>query len=105
MKLKSCSFSYALWIALSFLAFSPFSARAQSCQTASDLDEATRTSITTVGQRYFSMIAKSDTASLRQASMPSLASDFSGIETTIKDHQQDLAGAQAMVKSAFVLDG
>ncbi|PYX52056.1 MAG: hypothetical protein DMG79_01680 [Acidobacteria bacterium] len=49
MKLKSCSFSYALWIALSFLAFSPFSARAQSCQTASDLDEATRTSITTVG--------------------------------------------------------
>ena len=57
MKLKSCSFSYALWIALSFLAFSPFSARAQSCQTASDLDEATRTSITTVGQRYFGVAA------------------------------------------------
>ena len=61
--------------------------------------------ITTAGQRYFDMAAKGDIASLRQNSIPSLAADFSGIETTIKNHQQDLAGAQAaMVKSVFLLE-
>lgn len=50
------------------------------------------------------MAAKGDAATLRQNSIPSLASDFSGIETTIKDHQQDLAGAQASVKSVFLLE-
>lgn len=61
--------------------------------------------ITTAGQRYFGMAAKADIASLRQNSIASLASDFSGIETTIKDHQQGLASAQAaMVKSVFLLE-
>ena len=50
------------------------------------------------------MAAKGDVASLRQNSIPSLASDFSGIEATIKDHQQDLAAAQATVKSVFLLE-
>jgi hypothetical protein len=92
----------ALWIGL---AFSPLSARAQSCQTASDLDDATRNAVTAVGQRYFAMASKGDVASLRQNAIPSLASDFSGIETTVKDQQQDLASAQFTVKGIFLLDG
>ncbi len=99
------SLTLALWIALAALAFSPLSARAQSCQTAGDLDDATRTAITAAGQRYFGMAIRGDVASLRQNAIPGLASDFSGIETTIKDHQQDLAAAQATVKGVFVLDG
>jgi hypothetical protein len=95
----------ALWIVLSAVAFAPLSARAQSCQTSSDLDDATRTAITAAGQRDFGMAAKGDVASLRQNAIPSLASDFSGIEATIKDHEPDLAGAQATVKGAFLLDG
>jgi len=105
MNLASRCFSTARWIALSVLAFSPLSARAQSCQTSSDLEEPARAAITAAGQRYFGMAAKGDAASLRQNAIPSLASDFSGIETTIKDHQQDLASAQGTVKSAFLLDG
>jgi hypothetical protein len=92
----------ALWIAL---AFAPLSARAQSCQTASDLDDATRTALTTAGQRYFGMASKGDVASMRQNAIPSLASDFSGIEAIVKDHQKDLAGSQASVKGIFLLDG
>ena len=80
-------------------------ARAQACQTASDLDEGVRTKLTAAGQRYLDMVVKGDVASLRQNAMPSLASDFAGIEGTVKDHQQDLAGAQGMVKSTFLLDG
>jgi hypothetical protein len=91
-------------ITLSALFFSAINAGAQSCQTSSELEGATLAGITAAGQRYFDMAAKADVASLRQNSIPSLASDFSGIETTIKDHQQDLASAQAMVKSVFVLE-
>jgi hypothetical protein len=95
----------ALWLALLAVAFSPSSAGAQSCQTSSDLDDATRTAITAAGQRYFGMATKGDAASLRQNSIPSLASDFSGIEASIKDHERDLAAAQATVKGVFLLDG
>ena len=70
----------ALWIALSALALSPLSARAQSCQTSSDLDDATRNAVTSAGQRYFGLAARGDVASMRQNSIPSLASDFGGIE-------------------------
>jgi hypothetical protein len=96
--------AFAFWTVLSALALAPFSARAQSCQTAGELDEATRASITAAGQRYFDMAAKGDVVSLRQNAIPSSASDFAGIETTVKDHQSDLTGAQAVLKSAFLLD-
>ena len=79
-------------------------ARAQNCQTSTDLDDATRTAITGTARRYFDMSAKADTASLRQNSTPVLASDFSALETTIKDHQQQLSGEQASVKSLFLLE-
>lgn len=85
-------------LTFALLTASAIAAFAQSCENASDLDDATRTALTTVAQRYFDMAAKGDTASLRQSSMPNLASDFSGIESTIKARQQDLSGAQMKVK-------
>lgn len=94
----------ASYAAFAALLFSAAIARAQSCQTASDLDDATRTAITGAAQRYFDMLAKGDSATLRQNAIPSLASDFSGMETTVKDHQPELAGAQATVKSSFLLE-
>ncbi|HEX4786471.1 MAG TPA: hypothetical protein VH350_19175 [Candidatus Sulfotelmatobacter sp.] len=99
------SLAPTLWIALFALTLAPVTAAAQSCQTASDLDDATRAAITSSGQRLFAMATKGDTASLRQNSMPSLAGDFGGIENTVKDHQKDLAAAQATVKGVFLLDG
>jgi hypothetical protein len=91
-------------IALCVVLLSTVSARAQSCQTSGELESATLAGITAAGQRYFGLAAKADAASLRQNSIPTLASDFSGIETTIKDHQPDLAAAQATVKSVFLLE-
>src|SRR5436309_3873199 len=80
------------------------SAQAQSCQTASEIDAATKTAIQSAGQRYYEMAAKGDAASLRQNAIPSLASDFAGIEGTIKENQPNLAGAQATIRSFFMLD-
>jgi hypothetical protein len=85
------------------LSFSTQRARAQSCETSSDLDEATRAAITSAGQRYFDMVAKGDSAALRQNAAASLAADFSGIEAAVKDHQKDLADAKATLKSSFLL--
>jgi hypothetical protein len=90
--------------ALAALVFAVSTAQAQSCETSGDLDDSTRTAITGAAQRYFDMASKSDVATLRQNAIPSLASDFAGIESTIKDYQPDLAGAHASAKNVFLLE-
>jgi hypothetical protein len=77
---------------------------AETCQTASDMDAATRTALTAAGQRYFDFVARGDVASLRQNAIPSLASDFSGIENVVKENQAALTGAKATARSPFLLD-
>lgn len=104
MSLTCPRLNRVLSIFLLALAFSALSLRAQSCKTSSELDAAPRAAIAIAGQHYFDLAAKADVASLRQIATPSLASDFSGIETTIKDHQQDFVGVQAIVKSVFLLE-
>ncbi|HLZ42086.1 MAG TPA: hypothetical protein VKQ11_14050 [Candidatus Sulfotelmatobacter sp.] len=94
----------ALLLVLTIFAVSSEIAAAQTCQTSSELDDATRNAITGAAQRYFAMAARGDSASLRQNAIPSLAADFAGVENTLKDRQQDLAGAQSTVKSSFLLD-
>jgi len=76
---------------------------AETCQTANDMDAGTRTALVTAGQRYFDFIAKGDAASLRQNAIPSLASDFSGIENVVKDNQAALTGAKGTARSPFLL--
>lgn len=104
MNLASRSPVPAFCIALCVVLFSATNAHAQSCQTSSELEDATLAAISAAGQHYFDMAAKGDVASLRQNSIASLASDFSGIEASIKDHQQDLAAAQGTVKSVYLLE-
>ncbi len=94
----------AAWFSLVLIPLLSWNAKAQSCQTADELDAATRTAITTAAQKYFGMAASGDAASLRQNAIPSLAADFSGIEATVKEHQPDLSGTQATIKSSFLLD-
>lgn len=80
------------------------SASAQSCETSGDMDAATRTAISTAGQHYFDLAAKGDYAGLRQNAIPALAAAFSNAEALVQNRQPDLAGAQASVKSVFLLD-
>lgn len=77
---------------------------AQTCQTASDLDDATQNAIRTAGQRFFDMASKGDVVSMQQNAIPGLASNFSSISATVKDRQPELAGAQASVSSLFLLE-
>jgi hypothetical protein len=98
--LKVFALGCALWV----LTLLPSDVQAQSCLTSGELDDASRTAITSAGQRYFDMASKDDVASLRQNSVSTLASNFSGVEAVVKERHDDLAGAQAAVKSAFLLD-
>ena len=77
---------------------------AQTCLTSSDMDAATRTALSAAGMRYFSFVAAGDAASLRQNSIPSLAADFSSIESTVKDNQAALAGSKAAARGLFLLE-
>lgn len=79
-------------------------AAAQNCESSSDLDDATRAAITSAAQHDFELAAKADTASLRQNAISSLAANFTPIENTVKDHQANLTGAQATLKSVFLLE-
>jgi hypothetical protein len=76
---------------------------AESCLTAGEMDEASRTAVTTSAQRFFDLAAKGDTATLRQNAMASVASDFAGIEASVKDNQPVLAGATVGLRPPFLL--
>ena len=75
----------------------------QSCFTAADMDEPTRSALVNTAKKYFDMVARGDVASLKRNSIASLASDFAGIETAVKDNQANFSGAQAKPRSPFLL--
>jgi hypothetical protein len=78
-------------------------ATAQTCFTADDMDAATRTALQNAAMRYFDMVARGDTVSLQQGSIPTVAGNFSGIENTVKEHQAELSGTRATARPAFLL--
>jgi hypothetical protein len=75
----------------------------QSCTTASDMDEATRTGITNTAKRFFDMTTRADSAGLRQNAIPGLASNFSSIEGAVRDNQPALAGTQGTPRPPYLL--
>lgn len=94
----------ALFGAVFLLSFFVPVARAQTCESSSEMDARVLAAITTAGQRYFDMAARNDAASLKQNAIPTLVPEFGGIENLLKERQTDLAGAQATVKNALLLD-
>jgi hypothetical protein len=93
--------SLLLWLGLVFSLSA--SSSAQTCQSAADMDAATRTALEATAKRYFEMAAHGDSASLKQNAIPSLAGSFAGIEAAVKDNQAALSGAQATVRPPFLL--
>jgi hypothetical protein len=79
------------------------SAHGQTCLSSDDMDASTRTALQTVASKYFDLAAKGNVAALRQDAIPSVASDFGGIEAAVKDHQENFAGAQATARPPFLL--
>src|SRR6202158_2927917 len=96
------SWKNAHWFALAiFLCATP--AFSQTCLTTDDMDAPTRSALQAAGSRYFDMVARGDAASLKQNSIPSVANDFSGIESNIKDSQPTLVGSPPTARPPFLL--
>jgi hypothetical protein len=93
-----------LGCALALLVLTAANGLGESCLTSSDMDDAVRSALNTAALRYFDLVVKGDTASLRQAAIPSVASDFSGIEDTVKSDQAALTGSKATARPPFLLD-
>jgi hypothetical protein len=91
---------FAIALGLLFCTSSGF---AQACFTADDMDAATRSALIAAANRYFDMVARGDSASIKQNSIPSVANDFAGIEGTIKENQANLSGAHATARPPFLL--
>jgi hypothetical protein len=86
-----------------FLALAAALASAQSCTVGDDLDPSIRSAVISTAQRYFDLVARGDSESLRQNSIPSLAANFAGIAGAVKDNQSNLTGAKAEPRSPFLL--
>lgn len=85
------------------LAAASASAWSQTCFTADDMDAPTRSALQSTATRYFEMVARGDTAALKQSSIASLASNFAGLEGTIKEDQPKLSGGHAAPRPPFLL--
>jgi hypothetical protein len=96
--------SVRLLLTFAFVAIFVAGVFAETCTTANDMEPAVKSALLSAGQRYFDLLARGDTASLKQSAIPSLASDFSAIEATVKDNQSALSGAKATPRSPFVLE-
>lgn len=97
------NFMRAWLAALLLLWLSPFAA-AENCSTSNDMDPGAKTAMLSAAQHYFDLLTRGDANDLRQASIPSLAADFSGIEGTVKDNLPALTGAKATPRPAFLLE-
>lgn len=75
----------------------------QTCFTSEDMDAATRSALQAAATRYFDMVVRGDSASIKQNSIPSLASNFAGVESSIKESQANLAGAHGTARPPFLL--
>jgi hypothetical protein len=89
-----------LTISVMFLSLSGWS---QTCFTSDDMDAATRSALQAAGSRYFDMVARGDTAGLKQNSTRDVADHFSGIEETVKENQTNLSGSHATARAPFEL--
>ena len=97
------SMNIAKWIPVLLISISAISATAQTCMTAADMDQATASALKSTAARYYDMAARGDSASLRQNAIPGLASNFSGIESAVKDSQSNLTGVPGVPRPAFLL--
>src|SRR6266480_3791548 len=101
--MKACVFATRALLVVLVMFVCGGSGLAQACFTADDMDAATRSGLIAAANRYFDMVARGDTASIKQNSIPTVANDFAGIEGTIKENQANLSGAHATAKPPFLL--
>lgn len=78
-------------------------APAQTCKTGPEMDAPTRGAMEGAARQYFQYSAAGDYAGLRSAAIPSVAQNFGAIEAAVGQNKAKFQGAQAQVRSSFLL--
>lgn len=92
--------------ALSFttlLLFASF-ASAEVCSTIADMDASTRSALEHAALQFGDAVIQGNVAALRQSSIASLASNFSGAEALVNSSKPVFAGGQASIRATYLLD-
>src|SRR5947207_2444893 len=77
---------------------------AEQCANAVEMDAATRGSIERAALQLFDGLSKNNTAAVQQNSIASLAANFAGLQNAMTQNQPVLTGAQASVRTTYMLD-
>lgn len=94
-----------LWLVLPLLGLALGPAAQAGCTGSADMEPATRAAVERAARSYYQMAANGNSAGLRQASVPALASDFAPVETAMQMHQAIFAAAPLpLVRAEYLLE-
>ena len=79
-------------------------AGAETCTAGPEMDASTKSSIDSAARQMFAQMQHGDVFSLKQNSIPSLASNFGSIEQTIVNNKPRFAASTLTVRNSYVLD-
>ena len=79
-------------------------AGAETCTAASEMDAPTKSSIDSAAHQMFGQMQQGDVFSLKQNSIPSLASNFGSIEQTVVNNKPRYAASTMTMRNAYLLD-
>ena len=103
MRLKTRLKSIVTLCGLVLLAFAS-TAGAETCAASSEMDAATKSSIDSAARQMFAQMQQGDVFSLKQNSIPTLASNFGSIEQTIVNNKPRYAASTMTVRNSYLLD-
>jgi hypothetical protein len=79
-------------------------AQAETCSDVRDMDQATRSALESAALQMFGSLSRGDVAALRQNAIPSLASNFGGVESAINANKLVMGTGQASVRATYLLE-
>ena len=79
-------------------------AGAETCTAGGEMDAPTKSSVDSAARQMFAQMQQGDVFSLKQNSIPSLASNFGSIEQTIVSNKSRYAAMNMTVRNEYVLD-
>ncbi|MCI0348356.1 MAG: hypothetical protein L0Z53_02935 [Acidobacteriales bacterium] len=79
-------------------------AQGETCSDVRDMDGPTRSSMENAALQMFGALSRGDVAAMRQNAIPSLASNFTGVEAAINANKPAMAAGQASVRATYLLE-
>ena len=76
----------------------------QACQTRDEIPQPARAAMESAAQQVYLQASQNDVNALRNNSIPSLQSNFSGIASAVNENKAAFAGATPQLRTSFLLD-